>query len=78
LGNFYGIYMPHEITSMDEIDEKFLERTFVVYRKGLGDIIKYKFRTKSTLFTIKVDQENSSQLQSKIEGSAFPIEIIDV
>ena len=70
--------MPHELTSIDEIDDKLLERTFVVYRKGTGDQIKYKLRTKSTLFTLKVDQDDASDIEGRISDSGFPIEIIDV
>jgi len=70
--------MPSELTSLDEIDEKLLERTFVVYRKGTGDEIKYKLRTKSTLFTIKIPQGEASTIETKINNSGFPIEIIDV
>ena len=71
--------MPHELESIDDIDDKLLARTFEVYRKGIGgDMIKYKLRTKKTLFTIKIESASASKIESKIEASTHPIEIIDV
>lgn len=69
--------MPHELKSIEEIDEKLLARTFVVYRKATPDGIKYKLRTKKTLFTLVVDQEGSGEIENLIEGSGQGIEIVD-
>mgnify|MGYP001425529903 CR=1 FL=1 len=47
--------MPRELNSMEEIDEKLLSRTSLVYRKAVKEGVKYKFRTKRTIFTYLAD-----------------------
>ncbi len=66
--------MPHELTS-EEITDKILARTLVVYTKRSGDYVKYKLRTKKTLYTIKTTPEEASAVESKIKN-AGNIEII--
>jgi hypothetical protein len=70
--------MPHELQNLDELTDTLLARTLVVYRKGGADMIKYKLRTKKTLFTIKVPQGETTEIETRIEGSGQPIEIIDI
>ena len=66
--------MPHELTS-EEITDKILARTLVVYTKRAGDYVKYKLRTKKTLYTIKTTPEQASEVEAKIKN-AGNIEII--
>lgn len=66
--------MPHELTS-EEITDKILARTLVVYTKRSGEFVKYKLRTKKTLYTIKTTPEEASAIESKIKN-AGNIEII--
>lgn len=71
--------MPAELQSIDDITDTLLDRTFEVYRKNVaGGMIKYKFRTKKTLFTLKVEQASASEVESRIESNSSPIEILDV
>lgn len=66
--------MPHELT-FEEITDKILARTLVVYTKRSGDHVKYKLRTKKTLYTIKTTPEEASEMEAKIKN-AGNIEII--
>ncbi|MHA2501296.1 MAG: hypothetical protein ACXAE3_00285 [Candidatus Kariarchaeaceae archaeon] len=71
--------MPAELQSIDDLTDSLLERTYEVYRKGSEHgMIKYKFRTKKTLFTLKVEQAGAAAIESRIEGSGNPIEIVDI
>ena len=67
--------MPKEIMEPDQITEDLLKRTLVVYSKLTGDTVKFKFRTKKTLYTIKVNQKQASLVEDKI-NSRGNIEVI--
>lgn len=67
--------MPKEIMEPDNITDELLNRTLVVYSKLDGDVVKFKFRTKKTLYTVKVDQKLASSIEDKIK-SKTNIEII--
>lgn len=66
--------MPHELTS-EEITDKILARTLVVYTKRSGDNVKYKLRTKKTLYTVKATPEQAEEVENKIR-SAGNIDIV--
>jgi hypothetical protein len=66
--------MPHEITS-EEIPDDILARTLVVYTKRSGDYVKYKLRTKKTLYTYKVLPEKAENIETKLR-SLGSIEIV--
>ncbi|MHA2029391.1 MAG: hypothetical protein ACW99A_06700 [Candidatus Kariarchaeaceae archaeon] len=59
--------MPHEITS-EEIPEDILARTLVVYTKRSGDFVKYKLRTKKTLYTYKVLPDQAEKIETKLRS----------
>ena len=69
--------MPRELTSVEEIDEKLLSRTSLVYRKAVKEGVKYKFRTKRTMFTYLADVKKTAEIEDKINTSGFSIEIIE-
>ena len=78
-GSYLPYCMPQELTSIDEITESLLERTFEVYRKtSPGGMLKYKLRTKKYLYTLKVEQASAGKVEGRISESNHPIEIIDV
>lgn len=66
--------MPKEITVEDL--EKILPRTLSAYVKRSGDHVKYKLRTKKTLYTIKTDLDNVSNVE-KIISAVIDIEELD-
>ena len=61
--------MPHEFTSQEEITDKVLARTLVVYTKKSGDSVKYKLRTKKTLYTFKAQTDQVEDVESKIRNA---------
>ena len=69
--------MPKEMKEIDDLTDEILNRTLEVYTKVAGDFIKYKFRTKSTLYTLKVIPDEISNLETRI-NSVKNIDIIPV
>ena len=61
--------MPHELTTQEEITDKILGRTLVVYTKKSGDFVKYKLRTKKTLYTFKAQPDQVEDVESKIRNA---------
>ena len=67
--------MPKEI-HLEDINEKLIERTLAVYKRKAGDHIKYKLRTKKTLYTIKVPASETDAVEKAITSSGKNVEII--
>ena len=67
--------MPKEI-KIEDINEKLIERTTSVYKRRAGDFIKYKLRTKKTLYTIKVPTSESDAVEKAITTSGKNVDII--
>lgn len=65
----YDQFMPHEITTKEGITEEILKRTLVVYTKKSGEAIKYKLRTKKTLYTFKAQPDQVEDIESKIKNA---------
>ncbi|MHA2251348.1 MAG: hypothetical protein ACXAD7_13385, partial [Candidatus Kariarchaeaceae archaeon] len=65
--------MPHELKEIDEITESLLNRTIVAYSKRSGEYVKFKLRTKKTLYTIKASPDEASAIENKINSSGHSI-----
>ncbi len=61
--------MPHEIRTQEGLTDEILGRTLVVYTKKSGEYVKYKLRTKKTLFTFKALTEQVEDVESKIKNA---------
>ncbi len=68
--------MPHELKSLEDLTDEILNRTIAVLTKRSGEYVKFKIRTKKTLFTLKVKPDEASGVENKINSSDRPIEII--
>ncbi|MHA2090061.1 MAG: hypothetical protein ACW98K_04310 [Candidatus Kariarchaeaceae archaeon] len=68
--------MPHELSSVDDLTEDLLKRTIEVYSKRSGEFVKFKLRTKKTLYTIKITPDEAANVEARIAGSGRSIEII--
>lgn len=68
--------MPKEIT-IDEIDA-ILPRTLKATIKRSGEFVKFKLRTKKTLYTIKTSLEESEAVEKKITSGGTAISISEL
>ena len=59
--------MPKEILNIEDLGP-IIERAIECRTKRVGDLVKLKFRTKTTLYTIKVTPEEASQIESEISS----------
>ncbi|MDH5403650.1 MAG: hypothetical protein OEZ01_08005 [Candidatus Heimdallarchaeota archaeon] len=69
--------MPKEIT-FEQLNDALLDRTIEIYQKKSGDDIKYKFRTKGMLYTLKVPQDQVTKVENLISSNSKSLEIIPV
>ncbi len=65
--------MPKEITA-EEIPA-ILPRTLAAYVKRSGEVVKFKLRTKKTLFTIKTTPDEASTIEKIITSSSNSLEV---
>lgn len=68
--------MPKELKSIDDINDKLLDRTLVVYTKRSGENVKFKFRTKKTLYTLVTSPAEADKIERSISGQGRSIDII--
>ena len=59
--------MPKEILKIEDLGP-IIERAIECRTKRVGDVVKLKFRTKTTLYTIKVTPEEAAQIESEISS----------
>ncbi|MBD3190929.1 MAG: hypothetical protein GF308_09810 [Candidatus Heimdallarchaeota archaeon] len=57
--------MPHEITDLDKLDD-IIARATECRVKRFGDTVKMKFRTKKTLYTIKVSVNEAETIRDRL------------
>ena len=66
--------MPKEITDLENIDDILNRTTEIRSIRISDDVVKIKFRTESTLYTIKLTPKEANKLKERVKGR---IKIID-
>ncbi len=72
-----GIIMPKELKP-EEVTDGIIDNTIVLRKKGAGDFVKFKLRTKKTLYTVKVPMKEADSFEKKIlsRGSSIEVELV--